>query len=131
MTINIQVKKQDSHLVQIAKGAEIAFDVITQGVVGLVDNLRKGTVEAITYTIVDTKVIIEITTEDCIVRGRLARTERIAKAVSEYLDRSKNCEWQPQVREAAVTAYNLILAQELRKLVGSVNIEDIQFVNKN
>jgi hypothetical protein len=131
MTINIQVKKQDSHLVQIAKGAEIAFDVITQGVVGLVDNLRKGTVEAITYTIVDTKVIIEVTTHDCIVTGRLAKAERIAKACNIYLEKLNNCEWQPHIREAAATTYNLILAQELKKVAGSVSIEDMQFVNKN
>lgn len=131
MTINLQVKKQDGNIVQIARGAEIAFDVITQGVVGLVDNFRKGTVEAITYTIVDTKVVIEVTTEQCVVRGRLAKAETIGKLCSEYLEKLQTCDWQPHIIESVTATYNLILAQELRKIAGSVKIEEVQFVKKN
>jgi hypothetical protein len=131
MTINLQVKRQDGHLVQIARGAEIPFDVITQGVVSLVDNFRKGTVEAITYTIVDTKVVIEVTTTECVVTGRLAKSERIARVCSEYLEKLKTCEWPPHVVEATTRTYNLILEQELNKVAGTLKIEEVDFVYKS
>lgn len=131
MVPKVQIKNKDGALVQIAKGTEIALDVITQGVVSLVDNARKGTVEAITYTVVDTMVIIEATTAECLVRARLSKAERAGKACSEYLDKLVYSAYQPHVIEALATTYNLILKQELSKIVGKVSFEEIQFVNKN
>jgi|GEM_PF-2549255 hypothetical protein len=129
---NLQIKNKDGTIVQIARASETALNVITQGVISLVDNARKGTVEAITYTIKDTCVVIEATTKECLVRARLSKAERIGKVYSEYFDKLTDCGYQPHVVAALDAAYASIFKQELNKVVGQEQIcfEDIEFVNK-
>jgi len=116
--IPVQVRDKSGNLVQIVNAGEAFVSRLAEGVVALVDNARKGTVKAITFTVKDTFTVVEVTLHECNMRARLDKFELTGKVFSEYINRTAQSNWSPELKQKVMAAMNQDFDNELQKLLG-------------
>jgi hypothetical protein len=116
--IPVQVRDQSGNLVQIVNAGEAFVSRLAEGVVALVDNARKGTVKAITFTVKDTFTVVEVTLHECNMRARLDKLEVTGKVFSEYINRTAQSNWSPEVKQKLMAAMNQDFDNQVQKLLG-------------